>query len=69
MRKNNRIMNWNNVVELFREYNVFDEQELNEKLVRESQHIPCVYCCREFPVDKLVFLDGDPYCPRCRNAR
>ena len=58
-------MNWNNVVELFREYKVYDEQELNEKLAKESRYVPCVDCCRDVPVEKVVFIDGDPYCPRC----
>ena len=58
-------MNWNDVVGMFREYKVFDEEELKQALDKESHFIPCIDCCREFPIEEIHFLDGDPYCPKC----
>jgi hypothetical protein len=48
--------------ELFSEFGVHSENELNDKLICESFTIPCIICKKEFLYDELVFIEGDPYC-------
>jgi hypothetical protein len=49
-------------------FEVKDEQELYEKIMKESDTIPCICCRREFTIDELDFIDGDPYCLECLYA-
>ena len=50
---------------LFEEYNVNSESELAAKLEEESNTIPCIYCHREHPIERIRFMDGDPVCNSC----
>lgn len=61
-------MTWGDVANILHEFNVSDEEGLKHKLFRESNFVPCTNCLREYPLDKLVFLCGEPYCKRCSKA-
>jgi hypothetical protein len=50
---------------LFAEFGVKTEQELADKLSEESQFLVCGCCGKEVSIDKIKFVDGDPYCGRC----
>jgi len=52
---------------LLRYFKVSNEQELYEKIMKESGTIPCLLCKRELPVEDLIFFDGDPFCHECLN--
>lgn len=51
---------------LFAEFGVTSEQKLFEKLMQDSNKIPCIECGREYPIEQLSFLTDDPICERCR---
>jgi hypothetical protein len=51
---------------LYAEFGVSSEDELFSVMVKESLTIPCINCHREFTIDKLSFLTGDPLCFYCR---
>jgi hypothetical protein len=51
---------------LFREFDVSTEDELYEKLIRESKELECIHCHRTFPIEKMRFPQGEPVCPNCR---
>jgi hypothetical protein len=55
------------VKKLFDYFRVSNEQELYEKIITDSLTIPCLICKREFLVDELEFIDGDPFCHECLN--
>lgn len=55
-----------NVQDILREYGVDTEEQLLQKLMIESLTLPCIYCHKEFSIDKLVFLGDDPVCYNCR---
>jgi hypothetical protein len=65
MKLSDKTITKKNMVFLFREFCVHDEQELYNKLVAESNNLPCLECGLEFPIEKIYFLDGDPYCYNC----
>jgi hypothetical protein len=52
---------------LLKYFKVNNEQELYEKIMVDSLTIPCFICKREFLVDELEFIDGDPFCHNCLN--
>ena len=47
------------------EFHVRTEDELVNKLVKESKKIPCIICKREYPAEELDFTSGDPICKHC----
>jgi len=51
---------------LFSDFHVSSEEELTKKLLLESNTIPCIICRKEFPVDCLTFIDGNPFCSNCK---
>ena len=55
-----------NVQNILKEYGVDSEEELRKKLFIESMTLPCIYCHKEFPIDKLTFLGDDPVCQNCK---
>jgi hypothetical protein len=57
----------NKFASLYAEFGVTTEEGLLEKLVQESETLPCVVCHREFTIDKLSFLTDDPVCMECRS--
>jgi hypothetical protein len=48
-----------------KDYNVNTEQELADKLGNDCYTVPCVACHKEYCIDQLKFIGGDPYCYRC----
>ena len=51
--------------ELKTEYEVNTEQELADKLGNDCYTIPCIVCHKEYCIEQLNFIGGDPYCFRC----
>lgn len=54
-----------NTKKLLEDFNADTEEELFDKLVKDSQTVPCLLCKKEFPIELLNFIDGDPYCKKC----
>jgi hypothetical protein len=50
---------------VLRDFNVKTESQLLMKLDKESQTIPCVSCGKEFSINHMRFVDGDPFCENC----
>jgi hypothetical protein len=59
-------MNKNTVNKLLKDFGVETEEQLQKKLAEEAKVVPCIHCGKEFPIDELYFIDGDPYCRRCK---
>lgn len=57
-----------NAFTLCSEFGVKNETELYNKLVRESETIPCIICRKEITIGKIQFIDGNPYCPCCADG-
>jgi formylmethanofuran dehydrogenase subunit E len=47
------------------DFGVKTEDELYNLLIKESETIPCQRCGQEFSIDKICFIDGDPFCLSC----
>jgi hypothetical protein len=54
-----------NVRQLLKDFNVESEEELLEKLKKDSETIPCAICGKEYNINYIKFLDSDPYCLKC----
>jgi len=54
-----------NIRDLFTEFGVKNETELEEKLNAESTTIPCCKCKQETPIGDLRFPRGEPLCVIC----
>lgn len=50
---------------LFAEFQVSSEQQLVEKLEKESHTLNCICCGKEYPINKFKFVDGNPICKKC----
>jgi len=50
---------------LFGEFGVTTEKELQEKLSKDSQLIPCICCGKQFPIEKIRIINCNPYCLNC----
>jgi hypothetical protein len=55
----------NNVL---RSFHVKSEDELQRKLALESFTLPCEICHKEFPIENISFVDGNPRCSRHKNC-
>lgn len=53
------------ITSLFRDFKVSTEQELQNKLYKDSETLPCTCCGKEFPISKLHSIDCNPYCHNC----
>jgi CCR4-NOT transcriptional regulation complex NOT5 subunit len=51
--------------ELFVEFGVSSEDQLEKLLYQDAMKIPCIYCKREFEADKLFYPNDDPVCKDC----
>ena len=49
------------------EFGVKNEEQLFQKLVIESLTLPCIECGKEFALEDVVFIDGNPYCREHKN--
>lgn len=56
------------IKKLLRDFDVIDEDELYTKLIEDSNTIPCIICGKEIPIEKIKFVNDDPYCKKCRNS-
>ena len=54
-----------NLQNLMVDFNVKDEDELFEKLIKDSETIYCISCGKEVDWSKVIFSGGDPYCSEC----
>ena len=54
-----------NLENLMVDFNVKDEDELFEKLIKDSETILCISCGKEIDWSKVIFIGGDPYCSEC----
>ena len=50
---------------MLRDFGVDTEQQLLEKLEQDSLTLPCQCCHKEFSINVIKFLDGDPICSHC----
>jgi hypothetical protein len=50
---------------VLRDFGVKSETQLVYKMNKECQRIPCVCCGKQFDIDHLHWIDGDPYCFNC----
>jgi hypothetical protein len=55
----------NSIKEMLKDFDVSDEDELLEKLIRESKTIPCSICHKEKEIEELRFIDSEPICLNC----
>lgn len=58
-----------NIKVLFGEFSVTTEEQLQEKLIKDSLSLPCQFCKKEFSIEKIVFMYGDPCCSPCKKRR
>ena len=47
---------------IFTVFDVKDEKELEKKLDNESKTLTCIKCKKEFLIESMRYIDGDPYC-------
>ena len=55
------------IKKLLKDFDVENEDELYTKLTENSETIPCIICGKEFPIEKIKFLNDDPYCSNCKD--
>jgi hypothetical protein len=48
--------------EVFGEFSVTNDDDLLIKMAKDAETIPCIICWKEMPIEKIFFLEGDPYC-------
>jgi hypothetical protein len=51
--------------QLLKDFHVKNEQQLLEKLEKDSLTLPCQVCGKEISISIVHFLDGDPICFNC----
>lgn len=57
--------NDNSFKKMYDDFGVSNEDELFDKLIQESETIPCYICGQERALELLKFIDGDPVCIYC----
>ena len=48
--------------QLLKFFEVKTDDELEKKLAEEAKTLPCSICKKEFPIEQMRYIDGDPYC-------
>ena len=51
---------------MLKDFDVENEDELYTKLTENSDTIPCIICSKEIPIEKIKFINDDPYCSKCK---
>ena len=50
---------------MLKDFGVKNEEELMEKLEKDSLTLPCLICEKEISINLIHFLDGEPICSDC----
>jgi hypothetical protein len=50
--------------QLLADFGVKNENELSQKLDKESLTLPCQFCGTEVSINIVRFIDGDPCCQK-----
>lgn len=51
---------------ILKSFSVSSEDELLQKLAKESETLTCAGCFKEFSIEEMKFIDSDPFCKNCR---
>ena len=59
-------MNEKDIEKMFQDFNVENEDELFDKLDRESRTMICSICGKTMLIEDTYFFNDDPICKRCK---
>jgi hypothetical protein len=51
--------------QLYKTWNVSNDEQLFNVMMKESETLPCQSCGKEIEITKLHFSSGDPICYKC----
>ena len=49
---------------MLQDFGVSTEKQLEAKMIKESETVPCIICGKEMQYDDIHTIMGDPYCMR-----
>jgi len=67
-KKGNYMSDKISIKKMLEDFDVSNEDELYEKLTANSDTIPCIICGKEIPIEKIKFVNDDPYCSKCKDS-